>query len=90
MLPIQRQPTPVSFTEQSYGAPSLQDASAAWPDGTYQDKVAKDIGCEDLLEAVGSDPVVLGQQPLRGGEHVDHLSETEENCMTFPRPATGP
>lgn len=50
----------------------------------YQDEVAKDIGCKDLLEPVGSDPVVLGQQSLCSGEHLDHLSETaEENCMVF-------
>lgn len=81
------QPTLLSVTKQSYGAHSLQDPRAEWcPDGTYQDKVAKDIGRKDLLEAVGSDPVVLGQQSLRGGEHLDHLSETaEESRTTFKR-----
>lgn len=49
----------------------------------YQDKVAKDIGCKHLLEPVSRDPVLLSQQPLSCGEHMNHFSETaEDNCMT--------
>ena len=44
----------------------------------YQEKVAEDVGGKDLLEPIGSDPVLLGQQSLSRGEHVNHVSEMAE------------
>lgn len=47
----------------------------------YQEKVAEDVGGKDLLQPVGCDPVLLGQQSLSCGEHVNHISETAEEIM---------
>ena len=54
-----------------------------WPQIFYQDKVAKEIGFKHLLEAVRSDLVILGQKSFRCGEHMNHISETEDSSVTF-------
>lgn len=55
-----------------------------WPQTFYQNKVAKEIGFKHLLQPVGSDRVILGQNSFRCGEHMNHISETtEDSSVTF-------
>lgn len=54
------------------------------PKPFYQNKVAKDIGCKHLLEAIGSNLFTLGQHSFSCREYMNRFSETvEDNCMTF-------